>query len=263
MRIALGVEYDGIAFAGWQSQRRTRTVQETLEAALARVADHPVRVVCAGRTDAGVHATAQVVHFDTESVRPERAWVLGTNSHLPADVAVRWARAVEPRFHARFTARGRRYRYVILNRDTRPALLRGRVWWVHRPLDAEPARAAAAYLVGEHDFTSFRALACQARHPVRTIRRLDVHRAGEFLFIDVSANAFLHHMVRNLAGVLAAIARGEHPPQWAREVLEARDRALGGVTAPAAGLYLVQVEYPEAFGLDCGVRLPALGGREA
>lgn len=259
MRIALGVEYDGTDFSGWQAQAGTRTVQEALEGALSRVADRPVRVVCAGRTDAGVHATGQVVHFDTEVVRPERAWVLGANVHLPPEVAVCWARAVDPRFHARFSAVRRRYRYVILNRVTRPALLRGRVWWVYRPLHVDRAREAAVHLAGKHDFTSYRALACQARHPVRTVHRLEVQRVGELLYIDVVANAFLHHMVRNLAGVLVAIARGEHPPCWACEVLEARDRTLGGVTAPAAGLYMVQVNYPASFGLECPVRLPVFG----
>ncbi len=259
MRIALGVEYDGTDFSGWQAQAGTRTVQEALEGALSRVADRPVRVVCAGRTDAGVHATGQVVHFDTEVVRPERAWVLGANVHLPPEVAVCWARAVDPRFHARFSAVRRRYRYVILNRVTRPALLRGRVWWVYRPLHVDRAREAAVHLAGKHDFTSYRALACQARHPVRTVHCLEVQRVGELLYIDVVANAFLHHMVRNLAGVLVAIARGEHPPHWAREVLEARDRTLGGVTAPAAGLYLVQVNYPASFGLECPASLPVFG----
>lgn len=257
MRIALGVEYDGTAFSGWQAQTGAHTVQETLEHALSRVADRAVRVVCAGRTDAGVHATGQVVHFDTDAIRPQRAWVLGTNTHLGPEVAVGWACAVDERFHARFSALSRHYRYIILNRETRPALLHGRVWWVHRVLDADRARAAAEYLVGEHDFTSFRALACQARHAVRTVRRLEVRRVGEFVYIDVVANAFLHHMVRNLAGVLVAIARGEHPPRWAREVLEARDRTLGGVTAPAAGLYLVQVDYPGSFGLAYPMRVPA------
>lgn len=259
MRIALGLEYDGTGFAGWQIQVGARTVQGQLEQALSRVADRPVGVMCAGRTDAGVHATGQVVHFETEALRDLRAWVLGTNAHLPAEVSVCWAREVRPDFHARFSATERHYRYVVANRETRPALLRGRVWWIHRALDADRAAAAACHLVGEHDFSSFRALACQARHPVRTIHRLEVTRHGEYLYIDVTANGFLHHMVRNLAGVLMAIARGEHPPEWAREVLEARDRTLGGVTAPAAGLYLVRVRYPEHYALPDTPRLPRFG----
>lgn len=256
MRIALGLEYDGARYAGWQIQTGALTVQGHLEQSLSRVADRPVGVVCAGRTDAGVHATGQVVHFDTEAVRAPRAWVLGTNAHLPADISVCWAREVDPGFHARFAATERRYRYVILNRESRPALLRNRVWWVHRSLDAGRAAEATRYLIGEHDFSSFRAVACQAKHPVRIVHRLEVTRHGEFLYIDVVANGFLHHMVRNLAGVLMDIARGVHAPEWARAVLAARDRALGGVTAPPDGLYLVGVRYPERYALPDSVRLP-------
>ena len=249
MRLALGIEYDGTDFSGWQRQAGARTVQECVERALSAVADHAVHVICAGRTDAGVHALGQVVHFDSDARRSLRSWVLGANVNLTGDVSVLWAREAVQDFHARFSARARHYRYVILNRETRPALGRHRASWYHRPLDERAMAQASAHLVGEHDFSSFRALACQAKHPVRTVQRLDVERRGDYLYIDVVANAFLHHMVRNIAGVLIAIGAGEHEPLWAQQVLEARDRTLGGVTAPARGLYLMGVEYPAQFSL--------------
>ena len=233
MRIALGVEYDGRHFHGWESQRNARTVQDALEQALARVADEPVRTVCAGRTDAGVHGLGQVVHFDTRAERSERSWVFGANANLPGDVAVLWARPVGEEFHARFAAMGRSYRYVIFNRPVRPAVLKGLVSWECRPLDVVPMAEAAATLLGEHDFSAFRAAGCQARSPVRTLHRLDVRRDAEMVFLEVEANAFLQHMVRNLAGVLMAIGDGRRPPEWAAEVLAGRDRRLGGVTAAA------------------------------
>ena len=243
MRIALGVEYDGRRFHGWESQRNARTVQDSLEQALARVADEPVRTVCAGRTDAGVHGLGQVVHFDTRAERSERSWVFGANANLPGDVAVLWARPVGEEFHARFAAMGRSYRYVIFNRPVRPAVLKGLVSWECRPLDVVPMAEAAATLLGEHDFSAFRAAGCQARSPVRTLHRLDVRRDAEMVFLEVEANAFLQHMVRNLAGVLMAIGDGRRPPEWAAEVLAGRDRRLGGVTAPPHGLYLTAVRY--------------------
>lgn len=248
-RIALGIEYDGKRFSGWQRQPHAPSVQEALEHALSRVADRPVEVVCAGRTDAGVHATHQVVHFDTATVRPERAWVRGVNSNLPGDVGVRWMREVAADFHARFSATARTYRYVILSHPVRPVLDRHRVAWTWRPLDVAPMRDAARHLLGEHDFSSFRAVACQAKHPVRTVHRLDVRYDGDRVALEVEANAFLHHMVRNIAGVLMAVGAGERRPDWAREVLDARDRTVAGVTAPAEGLYLVAVRYPERFGI--------------
>jgi tRNA pseudouridine38-40 synthase len=220
-----------------------------VETALSKVADQPVRVHCAGRTDTGVHATGQVIHFDTEVVRAERAWVFGTNANLPKEVAVTWARPVDQAFHARFSAVGRSYRYVIYCRDVRPTFLQHRVSWSFRPLAVEPMAEAAQYLLGEHDFSSYRAVACQAKSPVRTLYRLDVSREGPFIFIDAQANGFLHHMVRNIAGVLISIGSGERPAHWAREVLHARDRALGGITAPPHGLYLISVDYPAVFGL--------------
>lgn len=259
MRIALGIEYDGSHFSGWQRQAHAVGVQQVLEEALSKVADHSVEVVCAGRTDAGVHATAQVVHFDTEAERSPRAWVLGTTCNLPAEVCVNWAQPVSPEFHARFSATGRRYRYVILNRPVRPALLHERVCWEHWPLDAARMAEAAACLLGEHDFSSFRAQGCQARHPRREIYALDIQRHGEFIYLDIAANAFLHHMVRNVAGTLMAVGRGDRSVGWVAEVLAARDRTAGGATAPAAGLYLVDVRYPERFGLPLAAQLPGMG----
>jgi tRNA pseudouridine38-40 synthase len=256
MRIALGIEYDGSAFHGWQTQQGVRTVQAALELALSGVADHPVGVYCAGRTDAGVHASGQVVHFDTSAVRSDRAWVLGANVNLPFDVNVVWARVVDSDFHARYSATSRHYRYRILNRMTRSSLARGRVTWCHRPLDAERMHRAGQLLIGEHDFSSFRAKGCQARSPVRNLWHLDVRRQGQLVTMDVKANAFLHHMVRNIAGVLMAIGRGDRPARWSLEVLHQRNRALGGVTAPPHGLCLVGVDYPEVHGIPAPQGVP-------
>jgi len=250
MRVALGVQYDGSGFRGWQAQQPgTRTVQIALEKALSRVADHPVRVVCAGRTDAGVHGVGQVAHFETTAVRSERAWVLGGNAHLPLDMNLNWAREAPDDFHARFSALARRYRYLILNQPQRSALWRGRAAWHYRPLDVERMQIAGQALVGEHDFSAFRAAECQARHPIRDIHELILHRQGDGVVLEVEANAFLHHMVRNIAGVLMTIGAGDRPIEWAQEVLERRDRTQAGVTAPAEGLYLLAVRYPEQFGL--------------
>lgn len=247
-RYALGLEYDGTDFMGWQRQSHAgRTVQACLEEALAKVADHPVEVSCAGRTDAGVHASGQVAHFDSEARRDLRGWLLGVNSNLPPDVAVNWMREASPDFHARFKATARQYRYVILNRATRPALARQRLTWIHRPLDETRMGAAARLLLGKRDFSAFRSVECQAKQPVRTLQRLDVHREGERVVIDALADGFLHHMVRNIAGVLIAVGEGKREPEWSQQVLESRDRTLGGVTAPAAGLTLTAVEYPAEF----------------
>ena len=247
-RYALGIEYDGSAFMGWQRQVHPgRTVQAVVEEALAKVADHPVEVVCAGRTDAGVHAAGQVIHFDTEARRDLRGWLLGTNSNLPPDVAAGWIKEMPGDFHARFKATARQYRYVILNRETRPALSRAELTWTHRPLDVEPMQAAAGNLIGRHDFSAFRSVECQAKQPVRTLKRLDVRRTDERVIVDVVADGFLHHMVRNIVGVLLEVGQGKHAPAWSREVLEGRDRTLGGITAPASGLSLMAVEYPEEF----------------
>lgn len=250
MRVALGIEYDGTRFCGWQLQPGERTVQGCVEEALARIADHPVRVACAGRTDTGVHALGQVVHFDTTAERRPRSWVFGANTHLPADVCVRWAQPVADDFHARFSAVRRHYRYVIFNSPVRSAVLAAGVAWDYRVLDVARMQAAAAHLLGRHDFSSYRAQACQAKSPVRTVQRLDVARRGDFVVLDIVADAFLHHMVRNIAGVLMAIGAGEREPDWSREVLEHRDRRLGGVNAVPAGLYFVGVEYPPHYGIS-------------
>ncbi len=255
MRWVLGVEYDGSRFCGWQIQDGTRTVQGVVEAALSRVADAPVRVHCAGRTDSGVHALQQVIHFDSLARRKPDAWVFGANANLPASVSILWARPVDDDFHARFSALRRHYRYIILNRPMRPAIAANGLSWDYRPLDETRMAAAAAELVGEHDFSSFRAYACQAKSPLRTINQLTVQRQGPLVVIDVIANAFLHHMVRNLAGVLMAIGAGEQPVRWVREVLAARDRQSGGVTAPAGGLYFIHAAYPDRF---CLPPYPAL-----
>ena len=247
-RIALGVEYDGAGFCGWQIQQPgVRTVQEALEKALSSVANMPIRVHCAGRTDTGVHGVGQVVHIDTEAQRNPRSWVLGANANLPSDVNVTWAKEVDGQFHARFSAINRAYRYIILNRMTRSSLHRNHAVWIHRPLDADRMHEAAQSLIGTHDFSSFRALGCQAKSPVKSLDRLDVSRQADRVIIDVEARSFLHHMVRNLAGVLMAIGRGDEAVGWAREVLDRRDRAKGGVTAPPEGLYLMRVGYPAEF----------------
>ena len=257
MRIAVGVEYDGSNFSGWQLQKHgERTVQEEVEKALSKVANHPVRVYCAGRTDTGVHATGQVVHFETGAERDERAWVFGANANLPKDVAVLWAKPVPEAFHARFSAQNRAYRYVIFTRHVRPTFLAYRVTWHHRELDVVRMAEAGKALIGEHDFSSYRAVACQAKSPVRILHKLEVSRQGPFIFIDLEANGFLHHMVRNIAGVLMAIGEGEQPIEWSREVLEARDRTLGGVTAQPYGLYLTEVGYPAEFGLPTLTHVP-------
>ncbi|MEN8761334.1 MAG: tRNA pseudouridine(38-40) synthase TruA [Thiogranum sp.] len=259
MRIACAVEYDGSGFCGWQRQDHARSVQADVEAALSKVADHEVRVVCAGRTDSGVHACWQIIHFDTGAERSERSWLLGTNANLPDDAGLLWAREVDEDFHARFSAQTRRYRYVIFNREVPSVLLHRRATWVHQVLDVSRMQEAAHYLLGEHDFSSFRALACQAKSPVRTIYRLDIKRSGAYLYLDVEANAFLHHMVRNIAGALLAVGRGVQNSHWIRDVLDKRDRTQGGVTAPASGLYLVGVRYADRFGIEPLGAVPEFG----
>jgi tRNA pseudouridine38-40 synthase len=249
MRIALGIEYDGTAYNGWQRVESGIGVQERVEEALSRVADEPIEAVCAGRTDAGVHASAQVAHFDTRAERSPRSWVLGANSHLPPDINALWAVEVPDDFHARYSATARTYRYLILNRATRSALWRDRAWWLHRPLDLEAMRAAARRLIGEHDFSAFRAAGCQAKTPRRELQSIELRREGVWVTVDVRANAFLQHMVRNIVGLLVEIGTGDQSPEWASRVLESRDRREGGVTAPAHGLTLVAVHYPARFNL--------------
>ena len=248
MRIAIGIDFNGRAYRGWQTQQPgVKSVQETLERAIARVADHSVIVHAAGRTDAGVHAAGMIAHFDTDALRPARSWMLGVNTHLPDDIALRWVTPVSDDFHARFRAVARRYRYVIYNHAFRSSLLAGMVTWHYHALDLARMQAAARHLVGTHDFTSFRAVACQAPKPVRHVHFLELRQKGPFIVLDIQADGFLHHMVRNIAGVLMAIGQGKAEPGWAAEVLAARDRTLGGVTAPPEGLYFVDALYPEQF----------------
>jgi tRNA pseudouridine38-40 synthase len=249
MRYALGIEYDGSGFFGWQSQLQSPTVQETVEQALSAVADSKVSVVCAGRTDTGVHARCQVAHFDTSAERSDRSWILGTNSRLPDSVSVLWVQAAGEEFHARFSAFERSYRYTICNRWVRPAIGRKQMTWHRRPLDGELMHRAAQSLRGEHDFSAFRSSGCRARHAVREITQISVEREGDLVCIDVSANGFLYHMVRNIAGSLMEIGAGVKPVDWMQELLDGRDRTRAGVTAPPEGLCFVGVLYPEYFGL--------------
>jgi tRNA pseudouridine38-40 synthase len=248
-RVAIGIEYDGSAYSGWQTQQSLRTVQGLVESALKVVAAEPVDVICAGRTDSGVHARWQVVHFDTHVTRPLRGWVLGANTELPRDVSVVWARPVPLHFHARYSAEARTYRYLILNRGSRSALAAKRAAWVRKPLDHDRMAEAGALLCGHYDFSAFRSSACQSHSPIRRLERVTVDRQGEWVIIEATANAFLHHMMRNIAGLLIAVGRGDAPPSWARELLESRDRTQGAATAPSDGLYFWDVRYPKAFGL--------------
>jgi len=248
-RLALGVEYQGGAYSGWQQQLGAPSIQGTLERALSSIAAEPVQLICAGRTDAGVHAREQVAHFDTNARRGSMAWLLGTNTELPPDVSVRWTHPVPDHFHARYSALSRSYRYLILNQAARSALTAGRALLVHQPLDVAAMQAAAQWLVGEHDFSAFRSSECQSHSSVRSLQSLAVRRQGPWVAIDVTANAFLHHMVRNIAGLLVLIGQGRAPPERAREQLESRQRSTGAAMAAAHGLYLWQVHYPPQFGL--------------
>lgn len=249
MRIALGIEYDGTAYNGWQRQRTGVGVQQRIEAALSQVANEPIEVVCAGRTDTGVHASGQVIHFDTASERSRRGWLLGANSSLPDDISVTWAMPVDDSFHARFTATARSYRYKVLNRLERSALHRNRAWWVYRPLDAAAMHDGVQCLLGRHDFSAFRAAGCQASSAVREITNIAVQRDDDWLTLSVTANAFLQHMVRNIVGTVAAVGLGERDVAWMSEVLASRDRKAGGIAAPPHGLTLVSVDYPAPFGI--------------
>jgi len=249
MRIALGIEYDGTGFLGWQRLSHGASVQASLEQALSFVAAEPIAVTCAGRTDAGVHGRCQVVHFDTEVQRDMRGWVLGTSSNLPHSVAVLWAKMVPEEFHARFSARSRRYCYTILNRTIRPALDARYVAWERQPLDAERMHAAAQALVGEHDFSAFRAVSCQAAHARREVKHVSVRREGAQVRVDIEANAFLHHMVRNIVGSLLPIGRGEQPVEWMAALLAGRHREAAGPTAAASGLTFIGPRYERRWGL--------------
>ncbi|HEX5338443.1 MAG TPA: tRNA pseudouridine(38-40) synthase TruA [Gallionella sp.] len=249
MRIALGVEYDGRPYCGWQSQAEGLTVQDTLQGALSQIAGEPISIIAAGRTDTGVHALEQVIHFDAQAERPLSAWVRGVNALLPDSIAVRWAHPVPDEFHARFSAHGRSYRYLLINRATRSAIHAGKAGWFHAPLDVAAMQEAARCLIGEHDFSAFRAAQCQAKSPVKTLTRLDIRREGDMIVFDLSAGAFLHHMVRNIVGSLVYVGKGKHPPDWLRDVLESRERRLAAPTFSPDGLYLRRIKYEEKWGL--------------
>ena len=248
-RIALGVSYDGSAWQGWQTQPHGITVQDTLETALARFLGQPVPTVCAGRTDTGVHAAMQVIHLDAPVLRSDTAWVRGVNAHLPPSIAIRWARQVPTDFHARFSARARSYVYLLLEDQVRSPLWAGKAGWSFYPLDVDAMQQAATHLLGEHDFSSFRASQCQAKSPVRTLHRLDITRRGRFVVFSFNANAFLHHMVRNFVGALTYVGRGRESVAWMADVLAARDRRKGAPTFAPDGLYLTGVDYPAEFDL--------------
>ena len=253
MKLAIGIEYCGTGFYGWQRQGALRTVQSVLERAITSVAAQSVQLQCAGRTDRGVHATGQVAHFESSAQRPQRAWVLGVNTGTDPDVSVCWVRAVSDDFHARYSAESRHYRYLILNRPARPGLLQGRVAWEPLPLDIELMQEAAVHLIGEHDFSSFRAQGCSAPNPNRNIHRLSLWRQGDLIYLEVIANAFLQRMVRNITGALRLVGLGKRPPDWLADVLDARQRPCDMPCASPAGLYLIDVRYPARFGLPNGV----------
>ncbi len=249
MRIALGVEYDGSSFNGWQSQPDVPNVQDTLQAALSGIACEAICIIAAGRTDAGVHALEQVVHFDASPVRPMSAWVRGTNALLPQSVAVLWAQPVPDEFHARFSAHARSYRYMLINRPVRSAVHRGKVGWFHSPLNLESMREAACVLLGEHDFSAFRSSECQAKTPIKNLLQLDIEKQGDTIIFDLTADAFLHHMVRNIVGCLVYVGKGRHPPQWIQEILTSRKRTLAAPTFSPCGLYLRRIYYDANWGL--------------
>lgn len=256
MRIALGIEYDGSPFYGWQRQEGQDSVQSQLEAALSQVADEPIIVFCAGRTDRGVHALEQVVHFDTGAQRPEHAWLLGGNALLPKSIRIKWVKPVANDFHARFSAQYRRYCYVIANTEVPPALYHQQATWFRQPLDVELMHQAAQQLLGEHDFAAFRAAACQAKHGIRTLQHINLRRRGELILLDIQANGFLHHMVRNITGSLLKVGIKEQPVGWIADLLVGQDRTQASITAPPNGLYFSQVGYDPSFELPQVVKKP-------
>lgn len=255
-RIALGIEYDGAALYGWQRQDIVPSVQEALESALSKIADERIDAHCAGRTDAGVHATNQVVHFDSNNIRPLKAWTMGVNANLPDSIAVKWAQEVPDDFHARFSASARRYRYIIQNTPLRTGILTHGVTHFYRPLDHHKMHQAAQCLIGEQDFSAFRAAHCQSNTPYRNLEFINVHRIGNYVIIDIKANAFLHHMVRNITGSLCEIGAGEQPVTWMQELLDTKDRTLAAATAKPHGLYLVAVDYPDQWGIPTSAMGP-------
>lgn len=249
MRIALGLEYDGSPYCGWQSQPDGRTVQDSLQRALSQIAGESISVIAAGRTDTGVHALEQVIHFDTQTARPLTAWVRGANALLPSSIAVLWAHAVDDEFHARFSAQARSYRYHLYCSPVRSALRFGKVGWFHQALDVDKMREAAQYLLGEHDFSAFRASACQAKSPVKNLTQLSMQQQGDLIILDLTANAFLHHMVRNIVGCLVYVGKGKHQPQWMQQVLEGRERSQAAPTFAPDGLYLRRITYDAKWNL--------------
>ncbi|WP_114973133.1 tRNA pseudouridine(38-40) synthase TruA [Rhodoferax ferrireducens] len=258
MRLALGISYNGQAYQGWQSQLSGQTVQDKLETALGKFTVQRVSTLCAGRTDAGVHGLMQVVHFDTPLARTPSSWVRGTNSFLPQDIAVEWAQAVPDEFHCRASALSRRYAYILLESPVRPSVDAGRVGWAFRPLDMDAMQQASTHLLGEHDFTSFRASACQALSPVKTLQRIDISRRGAYWRFEFEANAFLHHMIRNIMGCLIAVGQHKHPPDWIRQVLSERDRDAAAPTFSPHGLYFLGPRYAPHWGIPD--RTPAYDG---
>jgi tRNA pseudouridine38-40 synthase len=247
MKIALGIEYNGHNFHGWQAQQNLPTIQGCLEEALSKIADERITTFCAGRTDAGVHATGQVVHFETQAKRNMRAWLLGTNTHLPSTIAVRWAEVVDDDFHARYKALSRTYRYIIYNHTSRPALLTSRITWNYDVLNVATMQTASQYLIGELDFSSFRSSECESTTPMRNVKYIHINRLDDYIVIEIQANAFLHHMVRNIVGALMHIGAGFEEPEWMKKVLLAKDRRQAVETAPPHGLYLINVDYPEMY----------------
>lgn len=249
MKYAACIEYEGTEYCGWQRLKDSPSVQEEVEKALSRVANHQVDLTCAGRTDSGVHGIGQVVHFESDSDRSEKAWRMGCNTNLPDNIALRWIMPIDDSFHARFSANSRRYRYIILNHQIRPALLNNKVCWFRDPLDEDLMQNAATRLLGENDFSSFRASGCQAKHAMRELQGIQITREGHYVYVDIVANAFLHHMVRNIVGSLFEVGTARQKPEWFSELLEVKDRTQAGITAPACGLYFVSVDYPEEFSL--------------
>ena len=256
MRFVACIEYNGTAYCGWQRLSHAQSVQEEVEKALSKVANQQIEVTCAGRTDSGVHALGQIIHFDTDVERPLKAWMFGANTNLPDDIAVRWVKKSEASFNARFSANLRRYRYVILNRKARPALFNQQVSWIYEPLDTAAMHRAAQALVGEHDFSSFQAASCQSRHARREIKEVNVSRDGDYVYIDVAANAFLHHMVRNIVGSLVMVGKGVWKVEFMGELLLLKDRKKAGPTARARGLYFVHVHYPPEWMMSDTYKLP-------
>lgn len=249
MKYAACIEYNGTAYCGWQRLSHAPSVQKEVEKALSSVANHDVTLICSGRTDSGVHAIGQIIHFESDAIRDEKAWRMGCNTNLPDDIALRWIQPIDESFHARFSALSRRYRYIILNHKIRPALLNNKVCWYRDVLDEKQMQKAASRLLGENNFSSFRASGCQAKHAMRELQEIMVTRDSKFVYVDIVANAFLHHMVRNIVGGLFEVGDGRREPEWFSALLDIQDRTQGGVTAPACGLYFVSVEYPVGFKL--------------